>query len=146
MASLLWPEVAARLGTARSYWLGSTTASGWPHAVPVWGVVVDEVLYLYGERGTVKGRNLAADPRIVLHLADTEDVVIVRGRVEDLGHPADRPDVVRALAEKYDAPADRGYLPDADDDFDVVYALRPASAVTWSLDEYTGSQRRWSAG
>jgi hypothetical protein len=31
--------------------------------------VINETLYLYSERGTVKGRNLAADPRVVVRLA-----------------------------------------------------------------------------
>lgn len=32
-------EVAERLSAARTYWLGTTTASGAPHAAPVWGAV-----------------------------------------------------------------------------------------------------------
>jgi len=36
--ALSWPEVAARLTAARTYWLCTTTPSGAPHAVPVWGV------------------------------------------------------------------------------------------------------------
>jgi hypothetical protein len=34
------------------------------------------------------------------------------------------------------------YLPDADPDFDVVYAIRPRSAMMWRLADYEGSQRR----
>jgi len=142
---MTWTEVAGRLAVARSYWLGSTTPSGAPHAAPVWGVVTGQTLYLYSERSTVKARNLAADPRVVLHLESAEDVLIVRGVVEDLGRPATVPSVVAALAAKYTRPQDRQYLPDADPDFDVVYALRPRSAMAWRLDDYEGSQRRWSA-
>jgi hypothetical protein len=50
------------------------------------------------ERSTVKARNLAADPRVVIHLESAEDVLIVRGVVEDLGPPAAVPQVVAALA------------------------------------------------
>jgi hypothetical protein len=53
--------------------------------------------------------------------------------------------VVAALAAKYTAPQDRQYLPDADPAFDVVYAIRPQSAMAWRLDDYEPSQRRWSA-
>ena len=142
---MTWTEVAGRLAAARNYWLGSTTASGAPHAAPVWGVVTDGTLYLYSERSTVKARNLAADPRVVIHLESAEDVLIVRGVAEDLGAPAAVPSVVAALAAKYDRPEDRQYLPDADPDFDVVYAVRPRSAIAWRLDDYEASQRRWSA-
>src|SRR5580700_11827425 len=127
--SMTWTEVAERLSAARNYWLGSTTASGAPHAAPVWGAVTGETLYLYSERSTVKARNLAIDPRVVVHLESGEDVLIVHGLAEDLGPPAEVPSVVAALAAKYTRPQDRQYLPDADPGFDVVYALRPRSAL-----------------
>jgi PPOX class probable F420-dependent enzyme len=142
--SMTWTEVADRLAEARTYWLGSTTASGAPHAAPVWGVVTGETLYLYSERSTVKARNLAADPRVVVHLESGEDVLIVRGVAEDLGPPAAVPSVVTALAAKYTRPQDQQYLPDYDPDFDVVWAIRPRSAMAWRLDDYDASQRRWS--
>ncbi len=50
-----------------------------------------------------------------------------------------------ALSEKYDGEGDRQYLPEADPAFDVVYALRPQSAMTWRLADYEGSQRRWTS-
>ena len=143
--TMYWTDVARRLSVARNYWLGSTTASGAPHAAPVWGVVTGETLYLYSERSTVKARNLAADPRVVIHLESADDVLIVRGVAEDLGTPAMVPTVVAALAAKYTRPEDQQYLPDRDPDFNVVYALRPQSALAWRLDEYAASQRRWSA-
>jgi hypothetical protein len=139
-----WPEVAARLAAARSYWLCTTMPSGAPHAAPVWGVVLNHTLYLYTERRTVKARNLAADPRAVVHLESAQDVVIVRGTAEDLGTPAQVPEVVAALAAKYTGTADRQYLPDADPDFDIVYVLRPQSAMIWRLADYENSQRRWT--
>jgi PPOX class probable F420-dependent enzyme len=140
-----WPEVAARLAAARSYWLGTTLPSGAPHAAPVWGVVVGDVLYLYSERSTVKARNLAADPRVVVHLESADDVVIVRGTAADLGTPAQVPEVVAGLSAKYTNAADQPYLPDADPDFDVVWAIRPQSAMLWRLPDYEGSQRRWNS-
>jgi PPOX class probable F420-dependent enzyme len=139
-----WPEVAGRLSAARSYWLCTTRPSGSPHAAPVWGVVLDDVLYLYSERRTVKARNLAADPRVVVHLESADDVVIVSGTAEDLGMPAQVPEVVAALSAKYTDEDDRQYLPEADPDFDVVYAIRPHSAMTWRLHDYEHSQRRWT--
>ncbi len=139
-----WLTVAARLAASRNYWLGTTSPSGAPHAAPVWGAVAGQTLYLYSERSTVKARNIAADPRVVVHLESGDDVLIVRGTAEDLGCPADVPEVVAALAAKYAAPSDRQYLPDADPDFDVVYAIRPRSALAWRLADYDGSQRRWT--
>jgi PPOX class probable F420-dependent enzyme len=143
--ALSWAEVAARLAAARTYWLCSTTPTGAPHAAPVWGAVAGQVLYLYSERGTVKARNLAADPRVVVHLESGEDVLIVRGTATDLGTPAEVPHVVAALSAKYAGAGDRRYLPEADPDFDVVHAISPRSAMTWRLSDYEASQRRWTA-
>ena len=72
-------------------------------------------------------------------------VCVPRGTAEDLGTPAQVPDVVAALAAKYTGEGDRQYLPDADPGFDVVYAIRPRSAMVWRLADYAASQRRWSA-
>jgi PPOX class probable F420-dependent enzyme len=140
--TMTWAEVAERLAGARTYWLGTTTRAGAPHAAPVWGAVTGGTLYLYSERSTVKARNLAADPRAVVHLESGEDVLIVRGTAEDLGPPSAVPAVVAALTAKYTRPRDQQYLPAADPDFDVVYAIRPQSAMAWRLDDY-GSQLRW---
>ncbi len=143
--ALGWSEVAARLAPARNYWLCTTMPSGAPHAAPVWGAVTGGTLYLYSERRTVKARNLAADPRVVVHLESGEDVAIVRGTADDLGSPAQVPDVLAALRAKYTSEDDRQYLPDADPAFDVIYAIRPQSAMMWRLADYEDSQRRWTS-
>lgn len=142
--TLSWAEVCARLSAARNYWVCTTMPSGAPHTAPVWGVVIGATLYLYSERRTVKARNLAGDPRVVVHLESAEDVVIVRGTAEDLGTPAQAGHVVTALAAKYTRPEDRPFLPDAEPAFDVVYAIRPRSAMMWCLADYEASQRRWT--
>jgi hypothetical protein len=111
----------------------------------VWGVVTGGTLYLYSERRLVKARNLVADPRVVVHLESGDDVVIVRGSAEDLGGPGQVSDVVEALSAKYTGEGDRQYLPGADPDFDVVYAIRPRSAMARRLADYQNSQRRWTS-
>jgi hypothetical protein len=141
-----WSEVAGRLAAARSYWLHTCGPDGEPHAVPVWGAVVEQVLHVYTERSTVKARNLDRDPRVVLHLPDPEDCLIVHGSMTDLGHPRSHPEVLAALDAAYPAPADRAYLPSGDPAFDVLYALRPSRARAWRLADWDGSQATWRAG
>jgi nitroimidazol reductase NimA-like FMN-containing flavoprotein (pyridoxamine 5'-phosphate oxidase superfamily) len=142
---LTWTDVSARLAPARSYWVATVSLTGAPHVAPVWGVVVDDVLYIYSERSTLKARNLAVDARVAVHLESAEDVVIVHGEVEDLGAPADSSRVVAALALKYQDPADAQYLPTDDPAFDVLWAIRPRRAMAWRLDDYDASQGRWRA-
>jgi hypothetical protein len=141
---LTWSAVAARLAPARNYWLGTTRPDGAPHAAPVWGVVVDDVLYAYTEVDTVKARNLRADPRCVVHLEDGDDVVMARGTMAPVSGPELVASLLAVFAVKYAEPDDRPYLP-VGPPGEVVLALSPSSAMTWQLGDYDGSQRRWSS-
>lgn len=123
----------------------TTNRDGSPHVAPVWGVVVDERLYLYSERTTVKAGNLGRDSRGIVHLESGEDVVIVHGHFDDLGIPQLTMNVMEALARKYDGPDDTQYLPTADPSFDVLYRLRPQKALLWNLSDFENTQQRWTA-
>jgi hypothetical protein len=143
--ALTWPAIAHRLAAARNYWLHSTSLDGSPHAVPVWGAVHDDRLHLYSERSTVKAANVARDPRVAIHLPEAEDVLIVHGRLADLGSPQGHPAVLAALDDAYPDPADRIYLPSADASFDVLWVLEPARARSWRLADWEASQASWRA-
>jgi hypothetical protein len=86
---LAWADVAARFATEPCWWIGTTGSSG-PHAVPIWGVVVDDVLYFYGEPDTLRSRHIVADNRIVLHLPDPMDVLVVKGKATPTGRSTAR--------------------------------------------------------
>jgi len=68
-----WAKVRRRLEQARNYWIVTSRPDGRPHAAPVWGVWLDGRLWFSTSPASVKARNLAADPRVVVHLerADT---------------------------------------------------------------------------
>ena len=140
-----WIEVASRLADAKNYWLHTTGLRGAPYAAPVWGVMVEEVLYFYTERSTVKARNLEHDSRVVVHLESGADVVIVHGRLVDLGRPSDKPSIVEAFDEKYFQPYERPFVPSSNPAFDVLYSLEPARALMWSLPDTEASTRRWTS-
>ena len=61
---LLWHEVATRFQTAPSWWVATQGPEG-PHAVPVWGVVVDDALFIKGKKGLA---NLDAHPDIEVRI------------------------------------------------------------------------------
>ena len=140
-----WGEVAGRLAGARIYWLHTTNPTGAPDASPVWGVVVDGVLYFYTERSTVKARNMRLDPRVVVHLESGADVVIVHGQAADLGRPGQHPALVAEFAQKYDGPDEVPFLPSSDPSFDAMFSLVPSRALMWSLPDSEATIRRWTA-
>jgi fermentation-respiration switch protein FrsA (DUF1100 family) len=141
---LTWSDVSARLGGEKVYWLHTTGPDGAPNATPVWGASLDGTLYLYTRSATVKARNVRLDPRVVLHLESGVEVLIVHGTLAHLGHPRGRPDVLDAFAARYTEPDEVPFLPSVDPAFDVLYALEPSSAITWSLPDTDASTRRWS--
>ena len=75
-----WDQVESKLAESRNYWLATTRPDGRPHVVPRWGVWLDGLFWYDGSPETLHVRNLAVDPRCVLHLEDGMDVTIVEGR------------------------------------------------------------------
>ncbi len=125
--TLLWAEVRTRLEEAPHYWVATTRPDGRPHAAPVDGLWLDEACWFGGSAETVKHRNLVADGRATLHLADPEAAVIVEGVCElarPAGDTADR--LVRASKRKY------GYAPPAGAYGKGVWRLRPRKVMAWS--------------
>lgn len=79
-----WNWAVERLRDAPNYWVCTTTASGAPHAMPVWAVWVDEAVCFSTGVESVKARNPARDPRVVIHLESGDEAVILHGVVDTL--------------------------------------------------------------
>lgn len=145
MSELTWDEITSRFSTARNWWV-ATAGSGGPHAVPVWGVVVSGELLFYGEERAVRSRNLALDPRLVVHLEDGDAPLILHARAAQHGTAAQHTGAVAAYAAKYTGVTDLQYLPGAPGMSEVLlYVVEPLRAITWDLDAFEGSDRRWRA-
>jgi hypothetical protein len=112
----------------------------------VWGVVHDDVIHIYTFRSSVKARNIAGDPRVVVHLESGSEVTIVHGVAVDIGLPAQHPEVVAAFGSKYSEPEEVPFLPSSDLSFDVMYSIEPRRALVWELPDSEASTRRWEAG
>jgi hypothetical protein len=145
MADLSWQEVADAFDGARNWWVATSGPDG-PHSVPVWGVAVDGVLTFYGQESAVRSRNLASDPRVVLHLEDGETPIIVHGTAAPTGLLEDRADLESRYSAKYTWPTDAEYLPGAEGmEGTLVYEVSPTKAMTWTVtasDQW--ENRRWT--
>jgi len=75
-----WSRASAQLTQSRNYWVCTARTDGRPHAMPVWGVWLGERLIFSTHRDSQKGRNLARDPRVAVHLESGDEVVILRIR------------------------------------------------------------------
>ncbi len=76
---LPWSHAAERLEQAINYWVCTVRPDGRPHAVPVWGIWVDNAFYYSGGPDTCHMRNVASNPNVGVHLESGGDVVIVEG-------------------------------------------------------------------
>jgi pyridoxine/pyridoxamine 5'-phosphate oxidase len=82
---LEWTWATERLAAARNYWIVTSSVDGGPHAAPVWGLWIDDAVVFSTSPESRKGRDLAHDPRVVVHLESGNEVVIVEGEVETIG-------------------------------------------------------------
>ncbi len=72
----------ARLSSERIAWLTTVTPEGQPQTLPVWFVWDGATVVVYSDRRAARNANLAANPRVSLHLADDGtggDIVFLEG-------------------------------------------------------------------
>ena len=136
---LSWSHVSERMSSPRNYWLSTTRPDGRPHAVPVWGVWLDEAFYFGTDRHSRKGRNLATNPGLVVHLESGDDVVILEGVAEEVADPSLLARIGDVYAAKYEL--SEGIPATA-----VVYTLRPRVAHAWLESNFVESATRWLFG
>jgi hypothetical protein len=141
-ASLLpWSYVDGQMNQARNYWVGTTRPDGRPHAMPVWGVWLDRVFYFEGNPFTRRGRNLARNPAVVVHLESGDQVLILEGEAREIKEPALSltRSLSRAFSSKY---AWANYHPEPDSwDRGGLYAMHPKVVIGWS--HFPQDATRW---
>lgn len=122
-----WSFVEDHLSSARIYWVATVRPDGKPHAMPIWGVYLDEDLYLETNPRSRKARNLATNPSVVVHLETGDEAVVIEGLATPL-----RPDrdlgarLAAAFAAKYE------YRPGPDAwDGGGLYWVEPRVVYAW---------------
>ena len=124
-----------RLRSEPVAWLTTVRADGQAQASPVWFMWDGETFLLYSQPGAQKVRNLAANPKVALHLGDDGnggDVVSFEGTatVEPDGPRADRVDGYLA---KYQAAIEAlGYEPGPfARTYSTAVRVRPTRVRVW---------------
>ena len=130
-----WSKAREALEQARLYWVGTTRPDGRPHAVPIWGAWLDDTFFFEGSPETRRGRNLAANPAVVVHIERGDLAVMVEGRAEILH--AMEPELFARFADAF--AARYSYRPETGEG---VYAVRPKTVMAW--DEFPGSVTKWT--
>lgn len=137
-SALPWSDVVGWLTKARSYWVCTTRADGRPHAMPVWGLWMDDAVWFSTDPTSIKGRNLAARPDVVIHLESGDEVCVLEGRAErvrDVDGLAKFDDVYEA---KYDV------RPSAMGEAAGVFRLAPGTALAWTEADFPTTATRFA--
>ena len=134
---LAWSWADQRLRTARNYWIATTGPTGAPHAMPVWGLWDGGTVVFSTSPLSRKGRNLARDPRVVVHLESGDEVVLLEGEVERV--ELDEP-LAHAYEEKYD------FRPEPGSPEGLWYRVHPRLAYAWVERDYPRTATRFSFG
>ncbi len=138
-ARLPWDKTRERLVAARNYWLASLSPDGRIHIIPVWGVWLDEAFYFTTDENSQKGRNLAANPNVALHLDTAEDLVSLDGMADLVTDQA----LLERVFAAYEAKYDYHLEPDLTNPRYRCYQLLPNVAFTWLESDIGGSITRW---
>lgn len=93
---LEWAWAVERLAASRTYWIATAKPDAAPHAAPVWGLWLDDAVVFSTAPESRKGRNLAHDPRVVIHLESGDEVVIIEGEAERIALDANIADAYEA--------------------------------------------------
>jgi general stress protein 26 len=118
---LPWTWADERLRRSHNYWLMTVRPDGTPHAMPVWGIWVDNRFYFSTGAQSRKARNLQANPACIICTERTAEAVIVEGRAAVVSDTS----VVQPLAPVYY----RKYKPwKLDPEMGPIFEVRPRVA------------------
>lgn len=132
---LEWAVVEARLVESLHYWMTTVRPDGRPHAVPRWGVWLDERFWYDGSPNTRHAINLRSNPACTLNLESGAEVTIVEG----VSLPSDP--VSGELGERLSSEfgrkyAEHGYEPEpsswADEFAGGLRIFTPRTTLAWS--------------
>lgn len=140
---LPWQQVDHRLHASRTMWLATTGPDSRPHVAPVWFFWDGHRVTFTTSMRTRKGRNLSHHDRVVLHLGDGDDVVILEGVAVPVTDETLLENLQRAYGEKYPQPVtgEPALLhPTADH---VVHQVAPERIITWTYGN-TRTRTDWA--
>jgi hypothetical protein len=132
-----WSYAVERLTRTRGYWISTTCPDGRPHSVPIWGVWLTDVFAFSTGVQSVKAKNLANDPRVVIGVEPSEDSIVLEGVAKLQPDPNFLREFKAIYAKKYDM--------DMDDFAEPVWVVTPTRAFSFGSkgDDFTAGSTRW---
>jgi hypothetical protein len=126
-----WSGVEARLTATRSMIVSTTRPDGRPHALPTWYWWHEGRLYFITARNTQKARNLAAQPWVVAHFGDGDEVLLAEGPTQVVTDEAEQRLTDDAYGQKYVDPLSGARASIFDNPLDDLYRVDVSRVVSW---------------
>jgi len=131
---LSWSFVSSRMEAARNYWIASASKEGRPHTAPVWGLWHRDAFYFSTDRNSRKGRNVAAQGTVIVHLESGDEVVIIEGGAEMVNDSTLLGELDDLYFKKYSYHLDAG----------MTYKIYPRIAMAWLERDFPVTATRWT--
>ncbi len=136
MAKVMITTVLQRLEEAESCWIATTDSAGAPHTVPVWAVWHEGAAWIYSAQNTRHVKHVRLNPRLVLHLPETHEVVLVEATATIVETKA----MIEALAPTFKS----RYAMDLEGEMErhatCFIRVQPHTIRTWG----SGGNARWN--
>lgn len=130
---LKWDFVSTRMEASRNYWIVSASTDGLPHAAPIWGLWHQDTFYFSTDRHSRKGKNVSAQPAVVIHLESGDEAVIIEGKAVPVDESTLLVELDHLYFRKYSYHFDAG----------VAYKVIPRVALAWLEKDFVGTATRW---
>ena len=136
--TMKWANVEKQLAASRNYWICTTRKDGRAHAMPVWGFYLDGAVFFGTGRTTLKAKNIARNPNIVVHLESGDDAVILECAVEE------QPLTDKEFRKRINAISRKKYkMPLMEIPESVLYRAKPKVVLAWREKDFPVSAARW---
>lgn len=132
---LPWKWAIARLRRAHTYWIVTVRPDRRPHAVPIWGVWVDDSFVFSTDADSIKVRNLEADPRCEICLEENGEALTVEGQAG----PLTGTETIRKMARAYKTKYDWSVDPKAG----LFYQVVPRRVLAYVENSFPQSATKW---
>src|SRR4051812_36527954 len=96
-----WTWAEERLVKSHNYYVMTVRPDATPHAMPVWGIWVDNRFYFSTGAQSVKARNLAANTSCVICTEKAAEAVVVEGTASPMTEPERLKQIAPHYAKKY---------------------------------------------
>jgi general stress protein 26 len=135
MAANELASIVRRFAESECSWLSSVRRDGRAHAAPIWHVWHRGRVYVVAMTTSVKVRNIASNPNVVVTHPDPLEAIIVEGTARLVEGMTD---VLRPhFKHKYD------WDIATDEEYGAVIEITPTKLLAWG-EEGSDERRRWT--